>query len=514
MSPASVITSLKSLHARAEGKDKLAIEHALVLIEQLGNQVTNLKWLASARYRRSSEKVAPGQLAMQFIEHLMQQAQQSSDAEASREPEPRTPRAKRKSKVTVLPVQTIDKKLPEQQLHCACGETKTDIGYDTRRQVIYTPPKLFMQQERLHKYACRACAAGVVMAAGTPKLIPGSLASSSMLAHLTVAKVIDEMPIERLGKQLARHDGALAASTLYDWFARAGQEVSLLMPRIKESLLASHLISLDDTPMPTKNPAHVNNIQRGRIWLYLGDIDRIAYCRYSEDCKGKHPQEVLRGYGGDIQADGYGGINALFCRPSPPQRVGCNDHARRKFVEAMKLGDARAGDIVAVYAKLYAVERQATAGQVTPQQRLAMRQSMSVPIWPKLEARVTGLARGASSKGALGKACTYWLKQKPALMAYLSHGHLPISNAHVERLLRCVALLRKNALFMGSVEAGSRYAALLTMALNCALCEANPFAYFTWLFDRLAEGLPGSQVLDAMPQAWLRRQQSADKGAP
>lgn len=59
----------------------------------------------------------------------------------------------------------------------------------------------------------------------------------------------------------------------------------------------------------------------------------------------------------------------------------------------------------------------------------------------------------------------------------MSSGSLPISNAHVERLLRTVALMRKNALFVGSLEAGERYAALLTMALNCVLCDANPFEY-------------------------------------
>ena len=86
------------------------------------------------------------------------------------------------------------------------------------------------------------------------------------------------------------------------------------------------------------------------------------------------------------------------------------------------------------------------------------------------------------------------------LAAFLSNGILPISNAHVERLLRTVALFRKNSLFIGSPDAGPRYAALLTLALNCALRDVNPFEYFTQLFDRLAAGWPSTRLLELLCQ--------------
>lgn len=88
---------------------------------------------------------------------------------------------------------------------------------------------------------------------------------------------------------------------------------------------------------------------------------------------------------------------------------------------------------------------------------------------------------------------------------------LPISNAHVERLLRTVALFRKNSLFAGSLEAGQRYAALLTLAVNCMLCGAYPFLCFTNLFDRIAAGWPASRLADLMPQAWLAAQQQVEQ---
>lgn len=507
MSPSSLVQDLTDLSSRVDGHDKKVVEYAAELIEQYGAQLKGLKWMASQRFRASSEKVAPGQLTMDFIAHLLAQSEQHKAAEAVAQPEARTPRKKRKSKLDVLPVKQVDKTLPEADRQCACGECKQPMGHDTSRQIIYEPAKLFMLEERVHKYACRPCGDGVVAAKATPKLIPGGLASSSLLAHLTVAKVEDCTPIERIGKQLARHGADIAPSTLYDWFAQAGREAEHLLPHIKKDMLASKLISLDDTPFPAKNNEHPKHIQRGRLWLYIGDVDRVAFCQFTEDWKGKHPRGVLEAFTGDVQGDGYGGISALFHGADPPSRFGCNDHARRKFYEAMRLGDSRAEKIVSMYAQLYAVERGVVDADANA--RLEARQSNSKALWTDLAQEIRALDKGASPKGPLGKALTYWKRQEPTLSAFLDNGHVPISNAHVERLLRTVALLRKNTLFVGSIEAGHRYAALLTLALNCALCGANSFEYFSWLFDRLADGVFARDALSVMPQAWIREQQTA-----
>jgi transposase len=512
MSPHNIVDTLTELSHRAQGREREALEGAVALLEKYDQQLKAFRRLASQKFRPSSEKVAPGQVAMSFIEHLVQQAaakQAQSDDDAKPEARAEKPaRPKRKSKIDVLPVKFVDRTLSEAERQCACGACRMPFDHDTRRQIIFEPSKLWVQEERLYKYACRSCGEGIAMAKGSPKLIDGSLASSSLLAHLTVAKVVDCTPIERIGKQLSRHGADVAPSTLYDWFSYAGREVDLLQAHIQGALLQSQLISFDDTPMPAKNLSHPNNIQRGRIWLYIGDIDRIALCRFSEDWKGKHPQGVLAGFDGELQSDGYGGVTALFHGTSPPNRAGCNDHGRRKFFEAMKLGDTRAAEFVELYAQLYAVEKEATRLGASAQQRLDMRRRLSAPVWDQMRERALATTPGVSPKGPLGKALSYWRKQEPALAAFLKHGHVPISNAHVERLLRAVALLRKNALFVGSLDAGARYAALLTMAVNCALCEANPFEYFKWLFDRLAEGVPAKSALDVMPQAWIRRSEA------
>ena len=47
------------------------------------------------------------------------------------------------------------------------------------------------------------------------------------------------------------------------------------------------------------------------------------------------PLRLLDGFRGTLQTDGYAGYNRV-CRENGLTRIGCWDHARRKFVEASK----------------------------------------------------------------------------------------------------------------------------------------------------------------------------------
>jgi len=519
----SVIAALEALRSRVEDDDRATLADAQdfigqvkELVKTLDGQLQAMRWLAQKQYRPKTDKVPEGQLALDLIGYLLGQREGKAEESASAPPEqdknpPKDPpREKRKSRLHLVPVVSVRKELPEEERVCEdCGVVKTEFATEPRRALIYEPSKLFFREEQLVKYACRCCGLGVTMAPATPKLIEGSNVGSSVLSHLVVSKVVDATPIERVGRQWARYGYDLAPSTMHDWFGRSASEVAFLSPIARRDVVGSELVSFDDTPMPAKVAGHTNGTQRGRLWLYIGDISRVAYCEFTPDWKGSHPRTVLEGYDGLLQSDGYGGIAALFAGSNPPNKIGCNDHARRKYVEALKLGDHRATRVVALYGELYAVEREAKA--LGAEERLRMRQSRSVLLWDELAAEVARIDKNVDPKSPLGKANTYFRRQGPALRAFLDHGVVPISNAHVERLLRTVALFRKNSLFVGSLEAGQRYAVLLTLAVNCALCGANPFLYYTDLFDRVAAGWPKARAADLMPQAWLAAQQQPQK---
>jgi transposase len=500
-------------------EDRAIVDRALEHIATLNGHVGNLRWLANHPYRSKSERVEPGQLALEFVAHLLGEAAApcSTGGSVTSLPSSATkplPRTKRKSNIQAISRQKLDRHLTEENLRCpCCGEVREPTSFIENPYLKYTPATVTLVTERVWQYACSQRCGDPAVAPATPKLIANSLCSSSLLSQLVISRVLDANPTERFGRQLARHGVELASSTLYDWFGRAGHEAELLLPHVQALLLGSDLVSLDDTPLLAKSREHLHGMQRGRLWLYVGDCDQVAFCQYSPDWKGAHPQRVLQGFTGHIQNDGYGGISPLFGPKASTVRVGCNDYARRRFVDAFKQGDHRVEAAVTIYNALYAVERELEA-RAGPEARLQLRRDKSTPLWENLHREVTALERFGERKTPLAKALRYWQNQNAALRAFLDNGLLPISNAHVERLLRTVALYRKNSLYIGSPEAGPRYAALLTLALNCTLCGANPYDYFCDLFDRLALNWPAKRIAELMPRRWLADRQASQQAAP
>uniref|UniRef100_UPI0013D4BE66 IS66 family transposase n=1 Tax=Acinetobacter baumannii TaxID=470 RepID=UPI0013D4BE66 len=75
------------------------------------------------------------------------------------------------------------------------------------------------------------------------------------------------------------------------------------------------------------------------------------------------------------------------------------------------------------------------------------------------------------------RAIDYSLKRWPALVRYLDAPTVPIDYNHVERQIRPVALGRSNWLFAGSLRAGQRAAAVMSLIQSAKLNGHDPYAY-------------------------------------
>jgi transposase len=516
-----LIAALSRIQELSDPERQSVAENAAEMLTALREEVERLsaqvRWLAGKPYRPSKENAPPGQLAFELIQLLTGggAATESNDEEEPPPPKPQPKKpAKRSRRGRQLPREVVENRLPEEERRCPdCGTPRAEIGFDSSERLVYQPATVICVEERNFKYACRKGCCGVEQAEPTlpPKPIPGGPASSSLLAHIIVSKMLDGLPIERIAKRLRRHGVDLATSTLNDWMGRAAAMFSFLHTLLHKELLSCSLVSLDDTPMPAKSRDHPSGMQRGRMWIYLGDLDRIAYSEFTPDWKGIHPRRVLEGFDGDVQNDGYAGINPLFVGDAPCKRVGCNDHARRRFVEALEQRDGRAQPVVDLYRALYLVEAEARDAGLDADGTVALRRTKSAPLWAQLTEIIAELATRAQPKTPLGKAVTYWQRQEPHLRAFLENGHLPISNAHVERQMRTVALFRKNSLFFGSVEAGQRHAVLLSVLLNCVLAGVNPYDYLVDVIDKIAADWPAARADELLPRNWLEARQREDE---
>jgi transposase len=88
-----------------------------------------------------------------------------------------------------------------------------------------------------------------------------------------------------------------------------------------------------------------------------------------------------------------------------------------------------------------------------------------------------------------------------ALTRYLEDGDLPIDNNHVENRIRPVALGRNNWLFAGSLRAGQRAAAVMSLIQSAKLNGHDSYLYLKDVLERLPTQ-PASRLDELLPHHW------------
>ena len=147
--------------------------------------------------------------------------------------------------------------------------------------------------------------------------------------------------------------------------------------------------------------------------------------------------------------------------------------------------------------ELYAIE--ADIKGKPAEQRWRERQARSKPLLDAFREWAEGQRRRLSAKAPLGKAFQYALSRWDALTRYVEDGRLSIDNNLSERLLRGVAVSRKNFLFLGSDRGGQRAAAIYTIVESAKLNKLDPEAYLAAVLDRLARGHPINRIDELLP---------------
>jgi hypothetical protein len=88
-----------------------------------------------------------------------------------------------------------------------------------------------------------------------------------------------------------------------------------------------------------------------------------------------------------------------------------------------------------------------------------------------------------------------------ALTRFASDRRLPVDNNHIENQIRPIAIGRNNWLFAGSLRAGKRAAAVMSLIQSARLNGHDPYAYLKDVLTRLPTQR-ASQVRELLPHRW------------
>ena len=119
----------------------------------------------------------------------------------------------------------FDMPVPENlpRIQCGCGCLKTRSGQEVSEQLDIIPAKMQVIRNIRYKYACKNCEGveddgpTISIARMPEQMIPKSMATPGLLAHILVAKFADAQPFYRQEKQFARIGVELPRSVKLCW---------------------------------------------------------------------------------------------------------------------------------------------------------------------------------------------------------------------------------------------------------------------------------------------------------
>jgi len=213
------------------------------------------------------------------------------------------------------------------------------------------------------------------------------------------------------------------------------------------------------------------------------------------------PKKLLRNFAGILQTDGY----SAYDKVGAPGMVhaACWAHARRKFIDALKLNpkDADAARVVARMNEMFAVDAAAREAGWGLEERQAARREQARPLLDGLREELLRLSKSALPSSELGKGVSYTLSLWKRLVCFVDHAELELSNNRAENSMRRVALGRKNWIHVGSEEAGPKVAAILSIVETCKRLEIPVREYLMAVLPGMG-GRKLSEVAKLTPEAW------------
>ena len=385
--------------------------------------------------------------------------------------------------------------ISEEEKECACGHKMDRIGEETSEKLHMEPAVVYVEKTIRPKYACRHCEGtgdedkpAVRIAPVPPSIIPRSIASASLLSYIMVQKYQDHLPFHRQEAQFLRIGAEISRQDMSNWQQHIYNYLAPLFTLLREAVKTGPVMRMDETTSQVMGEEGRKDTQNSYIWLARGgppDKTVVLY-EYRETREAKNAAELLEGFCGYLQTDGYEGYDAAVGGNPKIIHVGCLAHARRKFHEASKAAKKpqSAEEGIKFIRKLYEIEKNLREEKLADADFAAARKRLAEPVLSDFRRWLNKRANELLPSCLLGKAVAYTLKQWDKLVRYLESPYLTPDNNACENAIRPYVLGRKNFLFNKSPEGAKSSCGMYTLIETAKQNGVEPSKYLRELFEK------------------------------
>jgi len=491
--PEPALKLIQRQNTKIESQEK-KLESQEQEIERLKDE---LRLALYRKFGRSSEKSDPSQIELFEVPESTDESEESLE-ETITIPSHARKKAGRKPLDESIPREEIIHDIPEEEKQCGCGYELVKIGEEISEKLQIIPEQVFVERHIYPKYACRHCEGSgdedkpVFRKASTvPSLISGSILTPGLMAIILVNKFCDHLPFYRQEKRFERIGVHISRQDMSNWTNKVYLMLQFLEELLKRKIKDGPVIQMDETPVQVLNEKDRSNTAESRMWLARGGPPKnpVIFYQYHSFRNAGYVKDLLEGYSGFLQTDGYQGYDSALKGNSQIIHVGCLAHARRKFVDAAKASKKAGSAQVAVskIRKIYRIEEELRSKDLSDADFLNQRRTQVKPLLDNLKAWLDDKSAKIRPGSLTGKAVKYTHSQWDKIIRYLDSPYLTPDNNAAERSIKPFVVGRKNWLFSGSPK-GARASSLFFSLIETAKAnDLNPYGYLKWIFEKVME---------------------------
>ncbi|MBS2005350.1 MAG: IS66 family transposase, partial [Cyanobacteria bacterium SZAS LIN-5] len=326
------------------------------------------------------------------------------------------------------------------------------------------------------------------------KGVPGP----GLLAKIATDKFWLHLPLYRQEQVFNALSLPINRASMCRWLKGVAEILAPIVNRMQQLILDSRVVQSDASTLPVLKKG-LGKAHKGSIWTYRGDADHpYVFYDYSNTEHSIYPEQILKGFTGILLTDGTNKYNEII--KNGATSANCWAHVHCYFEDAWKENPVAAEFPMGVIKSLFDIER--VAATLSEDERKDLRQRLAKPKLELLEDWLYETRATEPPKTKLGEAIAYTLNRWPALLVYIDHPFVEISNNASERSIKPVVLSRRNWLFAGSEHGGQTAAIILSIIESCKRNGINGFEYMKDVLTRFPSAKT-SQVDDFLPDRWL-----------
>lgn len=408
-----------------------------------------------------------------------------------------------------IPADEIVYELDESEKGCnCCGKNRPIVGEDRSEELSIIPMQIKKIVHVAKKYGPCSCDEFLnsgekeILTAPKPlRIIPYSIVSPELLAYVIYMKYEMALPFYRLSKKFDALDIEISRATLCNWSMLAAEKCETVYQAMLEYIKKHEVIQMDETHVQVLNEEGRAAETKSFMWVMKnGGKRNLTLFHYSPTRNSTVPLDLLKGFKGFLQTDGYEGYSKAV-REYELEHVSCLAHMRRKFFEAHKANtkSKTANTGLKYINKIYEIERKLRSKKFMPDEFVTRRKEQIIPVLDEFKKWLDDTNDKILPSSGSGKAISYALGQWNKFINFHEHADLTPDNNAVENAIRPFVIGRKNWMFSNTPRGAKSSAVLYSLVESAKNNKLNVYNYLRFLFVKLPYAKTSEDIQNLLP---------------